>query len=124
MHRILLGILVMTGLGGWLTLGLLVMLTTPESSLRRFVFFVLLFTSVSATASLGAYALGNRLFPWKRFRGDLGMALLQGIPPALVITGGVWLQSLRAFTWTQGLILLGIMGITEYILIPRGGRRL
>lgn len=109
-------------LGGWLSLGMLVFSTGPEPLLSRTLFFALLFVASLGSGALAAYGLGSRLFPLKRDRGRMGLALAQGLPLGFAVTFAAWLQSLRLLGWANGLILMGLLGMLEYVLLPKGSR--
>ncbi|MDP2662713.1 MAG: hypothetical protein Q8R28_18515 [Dehalococcoidia bacterium] len=115
-----LGLLVLLVLGGWLSLGLVVVWTGPEPLLSRVLFFVLLFVTTLATASLVSYGLGSRLFALKRDRGRIGLSLAQGLPVCFAVTFAAWLQSLRLLGWANALILVSLLGVLEYVLMPIG----
>ncbi|MDO8691300.1 MAG: hypothetical protein Q7R39_15040 [Dehalococcoidia bacterium] len=117
-----LGLLVLLVLGGWLSLGLVVVWTGPEPLLSRVLFFVLLFVTTLATASLVSYALGSRLFALKRDRGRIGLSLAQGLPVCFAVTFAAWLQSLRLLGWANAVILVSLLGVLEYVLMPKGSR--
>lgn len=105
-----------------MSLGLVVVWSGPESLLSRVLFFSLLFVSSLSSGTLVAYGLGSRLFPMKRDRGRLGLVMLQGLPFSFVVTFAAWLQSLRLLSWVYGLILVILLGMIEYVLLPRGSR--
>ena len=117
-----LGLLVLLVLGGWLSLGLVVVWTGPEPLLSRVLFFVLLFVTTLATGSLVSYGLGSRLFALKRDRGRIGLSLAQGLPVCFAVTFAAWLQSLRLLGWANALILVSLLGVLEYVLMPKGSR--
>jgi len=116
---VFLGLLILLVLGGWLSLGLVVVWTGPEPLLSRVLFFVLLSVAALATGALAAYVIGNRLF-LKRHRGRMGLALVQGLPFCFAITFAAWLQSLRLLGWVNVLILVGLFSMLEYVLLPKG----
>lgn len=115
-------LLILLVLGGWLSLGLVVVWSGPESLLSRVLFFSLLFVSSLSSGALAAYGLGSRLFPMKRDRGRMGLVMLQGLPFSFVVTFAAWLQGLRLLSWVYGLILVILLGMIEYVLLPRGSR--
>ncbi|MDP2727606.1 MAG: hypothetical protein Q8P59_08685 [Dehalococcoidia bacterium] len=115
----LLGLLV---LGGWLSLGMVVAWSGPESLLSRILFFALLFVATLSSGALAAYGLGSRLFPLKRDRGRMGLVMAQGLPLGFAVTFASWLQSLRLLGWANGLILIALLGMLEYVLLPKGSR--
>ena len=117
-----LGLLVLLVLGGWLSLGLVVVWTGPEPLLSRVLFFVLLFVTTLATASLVSYWLGSRFFALKRDRGRIGLSLAQGLPVSFAVTFAAWLQSLRLLGWANAVILVSLLGVLEYVLMPKGSR--
>ncbi len=117
-----LGLLILLVVGGWLSLGLVVVWTGPEQLLSRVLLFVLVFVASLSTGALAAYALGARFFALKRDRGRIGLALAQGLPLGLALTFATWLQSLRLLGWANGLILVGLLGMLEYVLLPKGNR--
>ncbi len=116
---VFLGLLILLVLGGWLSLGLVVVWTGPEPPLSPVLFFVLLSVAALATGALAAYVIGNRLF-LKRHRGRMGLALVQGLPFCFAITFAAWLQSLRLLGWVNVLILVGLFSMLEYVLLPKG----
>lgn len=118
---VFLGLLILLVLGGWLSLGLVVVWTAPDPLLSRVLFFVLLFVATLATGALAAYGMGNRLF-LKRHRGNMGLALAQGLPFCFAVTFAAWLQSLRLLGWANVLILVSLLGMLEYVLLPKGSR--
>lgn len=119
---VFLGLLILLVLGGWLSLGMLVVWSGPEPLLSRILFFALLFIATLASGSLAAYGLGSRLFALKRDRGRMGLALAQGAPLCFAVTFAAWLQTLRLLGWADGLILMGLLGILEYVLLPKGSQ--
>lgn len=119
---VLLLLLILLVLGGWLSLGLVVAWSGPESLLSRVLFFALLFVATLSSGALVAYGLGNRLLPLKRDRGRMGLVLAQGLPLGFAVTFAAWLQSLRLLGWANGLILVALLGMLEYVLLPKGSR--
>lgn len=119
---VFLGLLILLVLGGWLSLGLVVAWTGPEPLLSRVLFFVLLGVATLASGALTAYGMGSRHFALKRDRGRMGLALAQGLPFCFVITFAAWLQSLRLLSWANIVILVGLVGMLEYVLLPKGSR--
>lgn len=117
---VFLGLLSLVALGGWLSLGLVVVWSGPEALLSRVLLFALLLVATLSSGALAAYGLGNSLFPLKRDRGRPGLVLAQGLPLALVVTFAAWLQSLRLLGWANGLILMALLVALEYILLPKG----
>jgi hypothetical protein len=106
-------------LASWLSWGMLVLMTGPELLLSRVLFFILLFVAIFASGTLAAYSLGERYFVLKRDRGRMGLALLQGLPLGFFGAFSAWLQSLRLFTLVNALIMVTILGMLEYLLLPK-----
>lgn len=119
---VFLGLLGLIALGGWLSLGLVVVWSGPQPLLSRILFFALLLVATFSSGALAAYGLGNRLFSLKKDRGRLGLVLAQGLPLGFIVTFATWLQSLRLLGWANGLILMALLGMLEYVLLPKGSR--
>lgn len=115
-------LLILVVVGGWLSLGLVIVWSGPESLLSRVLFFALLFLATLSTGALAAYGLGSRLLPLKRDRGRLGLVLVQGLPLGFAVTFAAWLQSLRLMGWVNGIILAVLLAMLEYVLLPKGSR--
>lgn len=122
MSTLIMTILFTLMVASWLAWAGFIALTPPEALINRLFFFALLFTAVFSGSVLAAYWLSFRLFLLKRHQGDLRRALLQGASLACLALIAAWLQSLRVLTWGMAAILLGIVGVLEYLLLPRRAR--
>ena len=107
----------------WGAVGCLIVLTAPDLWAWRLAFFLLLFVSLLLSSGLVAYGLSFLLFSSQRHCGNLPQALLVGAPVAFMLSLATWLQSLRLLSWAVALIMLGILGVLEFLLLPRGARQ-
>ncbi|MFH1485682.1 MAG: hypothetical protein ABIH46_06400 [Chloroflexota bacterium] len=117
--KALLALLLLAAVGGWGAMAYLIVFTGPEGGTNELLFFILLFTAISSTTTLAAYRSSFRLFSLKRHQGNLGRALLQGIPLGLFVTIVAWLQALRMLTWEAGATVFAVVVILELLLLPR-----
>lgn len=120
--KALLALLLLAAVGGWGALGSLVAFTGPEEGTNELLFFVFFFTTTSSATTVAAYGLSFRFFSLKRYQGNLGRALLQGMPLGLLATVVAWLQALRLLTWEAGLTLLGVVVLLELLVFPRAAK--
>lgn len=112
----LMGLLVSLGWIMWLSV---IIFTSPDTLASRFLFFASFFLALVATFWLLLYWLSFRIYSSKRFQGNLGRSLLQGIPPSLMLVAALWLRSLRVFNLIIGIVLVVLMLAAEYALLPR-----
>lgn len=115
-------LLILLVLGGWLSLGLVVIWSGPEPLLSRVLFYALLSVATLATGAVIAYGLSGRVFLFKRDRGRVGLSLAQGLPLCFAVTFAAWLQGLRLLGLVNAIILIGLFAMLEYALLPKGSK--
>ncbi len=122
--RVLLVLLGFAAIGSFGTLGGLIVSTSPDGLIARFLFFVLQFAAVFFASVLLVHYVSLRTAPSSWSGGVFRISVLCGIPPAAAAGVAMWLQSLRALGPASGLILLGAVALMELAIIVNGRKSL
>ncbi|PIT97998.1 MAG: hypothetical protein COT71_03150 [Candidatus Andersenbacteria bacterium CG10_big_fil_rev_8_21_14_0_10_54_11] len=104
---------------GWTAWGLIIASLDPRQAglLGYILFFLALFLGVAASVSLGGYAVRRILQPRRLAFYAIRPAVRQGILLALFMNIVLLLQLGRLYRWWVGIILTGIVVITELVFL-------
>lgn len=103
----------------WGGLGYLIFTTNPDDTNARIYVFAAILVAAFLSAATGAMLVGFRVFNEEHLRGDLQLALLQAVPPSVLLLVLAWLQSLQVLSLVIFAILFGLLVSFEYLLWPR-----
>jgi hypothetical protein len=101
----------------WVGLGFLVNYTSP-GTLARLAFLLLLFLALMATFVPIAFYFNHRFASSKSGQGNV-RALRQSGLAALFLVLCAWLRMIRFLDWAVALLLLGVLGLVEVVILTR-----
>lgn len=104
-------------LASWVALGAVVASYSPDLLSARFLFLTLLFIGAFFSSTLLAHYASLRLSGPTWQAGQLRLAVLCGVPPAVAIVVAAWLQSLRVLGLVSGLILVVAALLVEFAMV-------
>jgi ABC-type transport system involved in multi-copper enzyme maturation permease subunit len=100
---------------GWFTLGSFTYYN-PPSEANRLIALAILWPTLIVTLLLPAFFINLRL----RSDGKVVLrATRQSALVALFLTLCVWLRMIQSLSWTNAIVLLGLLGLTEVLLSAR-----
>ncbi len=101
----------------WVGLGVLVSYTSP-GALTRPAFLLLLFVALMATFVPIAFYLNHRVASSESGQGSV-RAIRQSGLAALFFVLCAWLRMIRSLNWAIALLLLGVLGSVEVLMLTR-----
>jgi len=101
----------------WTGLGFLVNYTSP-GFLTCLGFLLLLFVALMATFTPPAFYFNHRFTDSNSSQGNV-RALRQSGLAALFLVLCAWLRMIRVLDWAFALLLLGVLGLVEVVILSR-----